>query len=181
MVKYLYNGVELPTLPEWDIEQYPYAIIIYGEHYVGDEEKYTRLYVSPNPFVILDQSLLLEISGDLPITFLFCNLGDDGDEWNDFTEHTVYEIPNITPVFSTIDLFWSNHDLYYSTDTNINGELAGTLYLAASTPIPVGGVPALTARDLYRKINGKPTKLTLYKKINNKLVALDEHTKEVKT
>lgn len=39
----------------------------------------------------------------------------------------------------------------------------------------------LTARDLYRKINGKPTKLTLYKKLGGKLIPLDEHTKEVKT
>ena len=41
--------------------------------------------------------------------------------------------------------------------------------------------PTLTARDLYRKINGKPTKLTLYKKLGGKLIPLDEHTKEVKT
>lgn len=39
----------------------------------------------------------------------------------------------------------------------------------------------LTNIDLYRKINGKPTKLTLYKKLGGKLIPLDEHTKEVKT
>lgn len=35
---------------------------------------------------------------------------------------------------------------------------------------------ALTERDLYRKINGQPTKLTLYKKVSGELVPLDEYT-----
>jgi hypothetical protein len=47
--------------------------------------------------------------------------------------------------------------------------------------IELASETTLTARDLYRKINGKPTKLTLYKKLGGKLIPLDEHTKEVKT
>ena len=35
MSKYLYNGVELPELPEWDKNTYPYACIshCYGDTY----------------------------------------------------------------------------------------------------------------------------------------------------
>lgn len=35
---------------------------------------------------------------------------------------------------------WAMYDIYYA-DTDENGELAGTLYLAASDPIPVGDEP----------------------------------------
>ena len=37
----------------------------------------------------------------------------------------------------------------------------------------------LTARDLYRKINGKPTKLTLYKKINGELKQIQLNEEEI--
>jgi hypothetical protein len=47
--------------------------------------------------------------------------------------------------------------------------------------IELASETTLTARDLYKIINGKPTKLTLYKKLGGKLIPLDEHTKEVKT
>lgn len=72
---------------------------------------------------------------------------------------------------------------YFAVENNIDGTLyayveSATFPNSASDPVPV---PVLTERDLYRKINGQPTKLTLYKKLGGKLIPLDEHTKEVKT
>ena len=39
---YSYNGTVLPTLPEWDKETYPYAVILDNK----------RLFVSRNPFIV---------------------------------------------------------------------------------------------------------------------------------
>jgi hypothetical protein len=96
-----------------------------------------------------------------------------------FNSKTVYKAVDGTWEKSSLGntgftMWWANTDIFNSD---------GSLFLQASDPVPVEPEQpeALTARDLYRKINGNPTKLTLYKKLGGKLIPLDEHTKEVKT
>lgn len=43
MDKYLYNGLELPALPEWDTTAYPYAYI----YYVGETPAFCTLVLVP--------------------------------------------------------------------------------------------------------------------------------------
>lgn len=163
MANYLYNGIELPELPEWDKASYPYAMITEGT--VLNYGKYF-LYCAVNP-IIESLNGYGEATGYVKINGNYLRTGataEGADSWGEFTEVTSTDklLTNTPPL-------WTNTDIYYRD---------GSLYLAASDPVPV---TVLTARDLYRKINGKPTKLTLYKKLGGKLIPLDEHTKEVKT
>jgi hypothetical protein len=44
-IAYLYNGVQLPPLPEWDREKYPYAVIVADDYQ-------TALSFSAKPMLI---------------------------------------------------------------------------------------------------------------------------------
>lgn len=155
MAKYLYNGIELPELPERDTVTYPYAYI------------YTR-----------NDSTFLEFTDKVRSPY------SDGT-FGLFDTGIIYKLVDGAWADSSVGntgfvMIWTNTDIFYDD---------GTLYLAATEPVPVktedteteDTVPTLTARDLYRKVNGKNVKLTLYKKLNGELIPLDEHTKEVKT
>lgn len=141
-MNYLYNGVELPELPDFTIDN-PTLMIGYdqdGSYYIG-------AYISTTDKVNNTDGIGTQYVGvNIP------SYKNVGNAWEPNSKLTI------------ITVTWSNKDLYFSN---------GTLWLSASDPIPV---LSLTERDLYRKINGQPTKLTLYKKVGGKLVALDEYT-----
>lgn len=173
MANYLYNGVELPNINTvWaDKITYPYACIARertnttGAHY---------LYLSSAQFIVNGNGNGIGIILDNGTTVNEYFAQKDAREW---MESGVFSSPDLTKPITQMIIEWTSHDVY---------DEGGILYLPASDPVPVGGEPeqpetVLTARDLYRKINGKPTKLTLYKKLGGKLIPLDEHTKEVKT
>lgn len=163
MANYLYNGVELPALPEWDKEKYPYALL--GNHtWLNDKMRAQLVCYSEKAETGYnddgDIAYWVVINGTRIEFYIVYPINTIPSDWGNPTEYT--GSANRSGI-------WSNTDIYLDD---------GTLYLAASDPVPV---LSLTERDLYRKINGKPTKLTLYKKLGGKLVPLDEHTKEVKT
>ena len=112
-VAYLYNGVRLPKLPEWDKETYPYSFINYGgwlypnslELYVckeftfdGSEVHYTAESL---------RTPLTEYSEDFA--------------WGDFSPSSGGDVARNW-------LLWTNTDLVESD---------GTVYLAATDPVPV--------------------------------------------
>lgn len=149
MSNYLYNGIELPALPEWDKETYPYSVIVHGMLH--------ELHVSKEPFTcgtFPGYGLLIV----LPAGHIKSIVDLSNAVWGSFTTIN-YE--NQTSAVAV----WSNHDIINTDD--------GSVYLKASDPVPV---LTLTERDLYRKINGQPVKLTLYKKVGGELVPLDEYT-----
>ena len=166
MTNYLYNGVELPELPERDKGAYPYAIIRLISNIRGN-----RAYLY---YLKTATAVVYETEDDYYADGVIFSdrleavsiMDKESGTYPDFGELKSVNDGTFVPL---INMLWANVDIYKPD---------GTLYLAASDPIPV---PTLTARDLYRKINGKPTKLTLYKKLGGKLIPLDEHTKEVKT
>lgn len=176
-MKYLlYNGVQLPELPEWDKEVYPYAVI-YTYH--GASERLNpvyRLVLSDTPFVIVKLTLTKYNSLKWAGSYIAYWKTAASDNWGGDGSGANGSIKGLSA--STDAVVWTNSDVLYANDYSGDTSLAGTIYIAASDPVPV---TTLTARDLYRKINGKPTKLTLYKKVGGKLIPLDEHTKEVKT
>lgn len=118
-VAYLYNGVRLPKLPEWDREKYPFAYI---DHWVSGEYV---LYLMENPTITRDDDLdwvYFKIGENI------CFILQNGvDAW------TPYKSSNATNnVFvyngGALDAcVWSNFDI----------ECDDVMYFAASEPVPV--------------------------------------------
>ena len=169
MPNYLYNGIELPALPEWNKDTHPYCTILVEKDF---GEIYTRCYFTEYPMAQLNASTkdLCNAESDgntAPQTGIIYYTLADG-EWTNKQETT-------WSIFSVLceNLIYTNFDLYvFQTDI---------LIMSASDPVPVGGEPEtdLTNIDLYRKINGKPTKLTLYKKINGELKQIQLNEEEI--
>lgn len=107
---YLYNGVQLPALPEWDRETYPYAMIV-----ASLDRTVYFLVVYEQERMCDDDSGLTSLSG------YGCIYESDGNSWlEEATHYSGYAV-------------WANYDVCYETDGTVY------TYLAASTPIPVGG------------------------------------------
>lgn len=105
-VAWLYNGVRLPKLPEWDKETYPYAVLV--EH-----NSATPYWLAVSTTAFVNNLGLCQVKGDCRV-FPFKN-----DVWGEIETFSGLSIP--LP-------FWTNTDF-------LNRD--GTLYLAASEPIPV--------------------------------------------
>lgn len=119
MANYLYNGVELPALPEYDKNTYPYAYII--PELSGDGfELATLSNRKTTPY---------------KNTCLFHKEIDTGLRWvvqdGAWVTTSFYGVRN-TPVI------WSNTDIYYKDNVE---DVGGTIYLAASEPVPVPDEP----------------------------------------
>lgn len=116
-VAYLYNGVRLPKLPEWDREKYPYAYI-----WQASSGTYSLVFVNAP----------LYYQGELSGKDLICSNGivssyalegitKNGEWGNRIVESTLSLEVNVT-------LIWCNTDVY---------DKAGEVYLAASDPAPI--------------------------------------------
>lgn len=110
IVGYSYNGVTLPALPEYDSETYPYAYIgMNGDNYIFAVSEAEKTF-----------------NGSVSGTISFINKPRwkyDGTEWAKVTGATSY--------MTVTSLVWCNTDVYR------NESYGGTLYLAASEPVPV--------------------------------------------
>lgn len=121
MANYLYNGVELPALPEWDKETYPYAVIWIA-------------FVTNAIYLDILKEFDFSSAGILHTTkedslFALCS----GDSWSEFKAST----SDSQIVGSQIK--WTNTDI-------LNED--GSVYLAASDPIPVNPAPTLDPTSL---------------------------------
>lgn len=107
---YSYNGVVLPKLPETEL---PYAMICNCDGvYCVDFRKETQEAYNTGVVAFSHTGRLFKCV--------------DG-AW---VESTVFEF------LSTYPPVWATFDIYYKT-TDSYGELSGTLFLAATDPIPV--------------------------------------------
>ena len=122
MGRYLYNGVELPALPEWDKEQYPYAFITHINLAVV-YYNYTLHVYSSYRFATNDKGNWAIINvGAAKSCYTLASTNYDA--WGAFKDK---EDGGLAPaVESTV--VWSNFDVLTED---------GTLYLAASDPVPV--------------------------------------------
>lgn len=115
-VAWLYNGVRLPGLPVWDRVKYPYAFIGY------DLLMGYMLYILPVP-------LIAYLSGNVeavgkPGSFIEYKGAEYYENaWGELVTFYMQSDAGITP-----KPIWSNYDI-------LNED--GTLYLAASDPVPV--------------------------------------------
>lgn len=126
MPRYLYNGVELPALPEWDKETYPYVVmttmmqggVVYGVRIVAYSEP---MHLVLNNSGVGSDYYLGVVAGNPFLTTGSWYLSSDTTP--EFTEKTLtYDY------LYTKEPHWANYDV-------LNRD--GTLYLAASDPIPV--------------------------------------------
>lgn len=119
-MNYLYNGVELPALPEWDKNVYPYAVIYntgWGSYYFIVSKN--RLYIQ-NTTIDGSSRPFLWYLAECPSWLK----SDTEDLW---TDRGLYKYEG-TLISTGAYVLWSNHDI-----RNPNG----TIYIAASDPIPV--------------------------------------------
>ena len=107
MANYLYNGIELPALPEYDKKAYPYVTID-----IVNSTTCLNLY-AVLPTVNGNQYVFAEKCAVIYYTL-------HGDTWEYFDSLTISNAS-----FDT--LIWSNHDI-------LNED--GTIYLAATIPLP---------------------------------------------
>lgn len=122
-VAYLYNGVRLPKLPEWDKETYPYAYIA---KYSMTEMYHFRVFASPLVFNVDDatgKSIGLQTPTSESIAYC-CYHFEEGDaDWRLVSEASTFESTDVILL-----LKWANHTVYHEN---------GTVYMAASDPVPV--------------------------------------------
>ena len=111
-VAFLYNGVKLPALPEWDREMYPFAVIGWD----NSNGKYWLVCFTEAKMVSPTGTLSASRLTD-PSTFLAYTPKDSG-----------WEESSIILV-ALSETVWANHDVYESTNLS--------LYLPGSDPIPV--------------------------------------------
>lgn len=129
-VAYLYNGVRLPKLPEWDKETYPYAWIRGIESRDGTVKYYLR---------VSSEAIIYKKTTDLtsPISYryvywqygtgnLYDGITTDDTKWTMFRENT--ELDNFFNVTGFV-FSWVNHDVINDED--------GTVYQYATDPVPV--------------------------------------------
>lgn len=173
MHTYQYNGVELPALPEWDTKTYPYAVI--SRLGITSSEYTYRLRVFKEPYTVSSTTISYYSFFKVPVgdVYLFSSCAyNNPTEWSEPEEMVAEnESGDFYTVLTGTNIIWSTFDIM--AGDAVVFEKNGDLPKTEDEPVPV---PTLTERDLYRKINGQPTKLTLYKKVGGELVALDEYT-----
>ena len=130
MANYLYNGVELPALPT--VDGYPYALIFHQDS-ENDENDFCYLCLCNSP-VKKDATKLSAVESS---SMALMRYDLDGGAWG---EGKAVDYNGWFGVGQVDVLLWTSHAIYYADDY-YDSALAGTLYLAASEPIPVGGEP----------------------------------------
>ena len=119
-VAYLYNGVQLPPLPEWDKQKYPYAVM-------GRPFGIAVCFANKPAYYNTTQlggCIDFEVGTEMVQYNLSSSYTDGVSRW-------IYVVSNPTTwseKSSYGEGVWSNTDIYKDD---------GALYLAASEPIPV--------------------------------------------
>lgn len=131
-VAYLYNGVRLPKLPEWDKEAYPYAVLKRYIYTDGTEVKVdkTTLCCSSAPFTYEAQYDSDVVASRPTAGYLDCVIDNllGETEWGEMTAYSLSYMEN--PYISINPVpFWTNYDIERNDGSGV--------WLAASDPVPV--------------------------------------------
>lgn len=125
-VAYLYNGVELPPLPDWDKTAYPYAIIT--EAYLG---RGYNLWVCSEVIVAHENwmdtgNTMLRFNG--VTTYYRAWKIEDAEGWEEYLSGDLTDANVADGSLTSYPVLWVNFDMHNQNNA---------LYLAASDPIPV--------------------------------------------
>lgn len=126
IVAYLYNGVRLPALPEWDREKYGCGAIFYSD-YTGGYSFYPSEF--PRVMDLSDGKLKYKLEdGSLSTKYMDSEAYTWTDTYENGWKRTSSLVdPTISPNPSGV-LIWADYDVL-NTDKSI--------YLGASEPVPV--------------------------------------------
>lgn len=124
MGAYRYNGVKLPALPEWDTDALPYAHIQYIPY--RDGSFIAHLRCSDQPFCVAAGT----VTNPEGAVMLIRSYVDGSSDYSWGTEYTT---ENAVLSLDPDSVIWCNADI---TDES------GTVFLAASEPVPVQAVTA---------------------------------------
>ena len=116
-VAYLYNGVRLPKLPEWDREKYPYAVL---REMVSETTPYAVYYSKQQPTLNSSGKVFI-CSLAYPGVVTYCDYTDGALAWRSTNT-------SLLTSTSVDGVFWTNTDI-------LNED--GSVWLAASDPTPV--------------------------------------------
>lgn len=123
MANYLYNGVDVPALPERDAETFPYIVL-----WQGTAEHPFNVYYCQSPPIIDSDGKIVYASSALGKCQAYSYWTTDDMGWVGPTNYTAFAGLTTDPT----GVFWTNADI-------LNPD--GSVFLAASDPIPVGGEP----------------------------------------
>ena len=130
-MNYLYNGVEAGLLPAWDKTTYPNAVMVLYDYSLLNKSDKLKVYFLSE---IAVTSELIDSDGTHEDCLWYAE-GDQNataerpvDSTGAFSAFGEVETFTDSQRFSLKNVVWTNTDLY-KTD--------GTLYLAASDPVPV--------------------------------------------
>lgn len=185
MGKYLYNGVELPVLPEWDKATYPYAMMRYSS-----PTQIVVLHLSTTPLTIdqIGSGILADywlLGNGAGSTIAYSYSPGDGDigfkrvesEDDDYDDDGI-----VVSAYNSYKPRWANYDLY---------EIDGTLFLDASYPTDAETgeeirdyeivVPVLDPLPVspYLPNNGAWVKHDIYKQVGNTWIKQPQGAVEV--
>ena len=129
-VAYLYNGVRLPALPEWDKEAYPYAVIWYTPGFFGIGSYYYLIISQTEIVTDATSSEKFTVGADAIVYSINAPYKpDSGDTWKESTfSGGAYS-----------GLRWSNYDVY---------DAEGTMKQAASDVVTVYGYETVFSGDI---------------------------------
>lgn len=134
-VAFLYNGVRLPKLPEWDREKYPYPFIVQREkttsaefRFIATESPPVMLLSRGEYFFNVDNSADRDKGDGYAFDYL-------NGEWVDKGEAIYWVGYNDGLAINGVPI-WTEHEIYQVTEAD--GVLTyGEIYLPASEPVPV--------------------------------------------
>lgn len=143
-IAYLYNGVQLPGLPEWDREAYPYAAIFHtpNDDTISFYNEYAYLLVSTEPLRCRTKtfagvsSRVIRISNAHSGLCYHCGFDIEAthEVFDTFVRYPDFDIAadsgaDLSSPYFPSKVIWANHDIIDNDDESV--------YLAASEPIPV--------------------------------------------
>lgn len=129
MANYLYNGVELPALPQWDRKTYPYGTLYYlvsKNQYKLYATAVTGVYQTPTDSVITGYNKVVQFGSSSSEPKISGTLTDGVWEYKDGSGLYIAVSKKSGTVLA--EIVWSNYDIL---DSN------GAVYLASSYPIDV--------------------------------------------
>lgn len=124
----LYNGVELPALPEWDIEAYPYATIT-------RVDQFNRYDLNIAPYPWFHDGTYFYWIAERQCVNLHYRFYDGTDAWKFEGNYSRSAGQKVT----SANVFWSNNDVLNS---------GGSVYLAASYPVDPN-VPTVSVDESF--------------------------------
>lgn len=120
-MKFLYNGIALPPLPEWDKAAYPYVYMVYNPDAISQYNYFLYCFEQRPEWKESYGLWRVRVKCGYSTTR---HTGEATDNWTDIEAY-----PPTSTVHSEDEVVWTNFDILNAED--------GSVFYAASCPIDV--------------------------------------------